>query len=137
MSSSQNPASSLESLLRNLSLAHDEPNHEEILKHANNAVRADKTNAQALHTKVVALLNLDRHEDALRLFEGPSGKFIEDSAIFGKAYALYKLGRLQEALEAVRRGESLGRNIRGYQHIAAQAVCNSRLMRLPSFADSG
>lgn len=124
---------SLEALLRSLSIADDEPDHSEILKHANHVLKSNKNNAKAIHTRVVALLNLDRHQDALNVFDTPAGKLIEEDAIFEKAYALYKLGRLEEALETTKKGEESGKNARAYQHIAAQAVGSFHLSILEPY----
>lgn len=127
MPASQFSSDSLESLLKNLSVTDDGPNHEEILKHANNVLKSSKGHPRALHTKVVALLNLDRHEDALKVFTSPDGQKIAETTILERAYCLYKVGKLQEAVELAQKG---GQDSRGLQHIAAQAV--SPLSSIPS-----
>lgn len=119
MPASQFSPDSLESLLKNLAITDDGPDHEEILKHANNVLKSSKGHPRALHTKVVALLNLDRHEDALRVFTSPDGQKIAEVAVLERAYCLYKVGKLQEAVELAQKG---GQNSRGLKHIAAQAV---------------
>jgi signal recognition particle subunit SRP72 len=125
MSAAQYSPDSLEALLRNLSIAEDEPDHEEILKHANNVLRTAKGNHRALHTKIVALLNLDRHEDALRLLNSNDGRQIADLSAIERAYCLYKVGKLEEAAELTARAKVNGRKGRGLKHIAAQVVGRS------------
>ncbi|KAF8533156.1 hypothetical protein BDD12DRAFT_919352 [Trichophaea hybrida] len=112
---------SLESLLKKLSLTDDGPDHEEILKHANNVLKSSKGNTHALHTKVVALLNLDRHEDALRVFTSNEGQKIADVAVLERAYCLYKVGKLQEAVELSQTAAASDQSARALKHIAAQA----------------
>jgi signal recognition particle subunit SRP72 len=112
----------LNSLLRGASI----DDHAEALDLAAAAVRAAKGRpahlVAAQHTRVVALLNLDRFDDALRaIAEG--GDALARTCAFEKAYALYKTGDL-EAAEAVLRdaGVATGRAQRGLKHIAAQVT---------------
>lgn len=118
----------LSSLLKSLNLSEEAPNHTEILKHANNVLKTNKSNPEALHTKVVALLHLDRFEDVIKtLEENP----LEDAG-FELAYALYKSGKWDKAEQVAReartkvgagpRGERVKR---GLGHVEAQAVCIS------------
>jgi signal recognition particle subunit SRP72 len=113
---------SLESLLRSLSLSEDTPDHHEILKHANNVLKSSKENPRALHTKVVALLNLDHHEDALKILNSVEGRQLEGIAAIEKAYCLYKVGKLQEAVELTNIPVTSRQSERALKHIAAQAV---------------
>jgi signal recognition particle subunit SRP72 len=120
--------SALNSFLRGSSI-HD---HEEALELANAATKAadagssDQTTAQ--HTKVVALLKLDRFNDALRaIAEG--GTRLESECAFEKAYALYKTGELGEA-EALLKKPSTS-NERALKHVAAQVA-----YRLERFEDA-
>lgn len=113
---------SLEALVRNLSISEEESNHAEILKHANHVLKSNKNNERAIHTRVVALLHLERYDDALKVFDTPAGKLIEQEAILEKAYAQYKLGRLEEAVETAKKGQESRKNARAYEHLAAQAV---------------
>jgi len=122
MSATQYTPDSLESLLKKLSLTDDDPDHEEILKHANNVLKSSKGNTHALHTKVVALLNLDRHEDALRVFTSNEGQKIADIAVLERAYCLYKVGKLHEAVELSQTAATNDLNGRALKHITAQAV---------------
>lgn len=113
---------SLESLLQNLTIASaDEPDHEQILEHCDKVLSAAGAHPRALHTKIVALLNLDRYDDAWRVFE--SNGHAVGNATLEKAYCLYKLGRLEEAQEIAKRAADVGdRNRRGLRHVEAQAV---------------
>jgi signal recognition particle subunit SRP72 len=116
------PAVALNSLLRGASI-HD---HAEALELASAAVRAAKGRGAALttaqHTRVVALLKLDRFDDALRaIAEG--GDALEQTCTFEKAYALYKTGDLEGAEATLRNaGASAGRHERGLKHVAAQVA---------------
>lgn len=114
---SQYTPASLESLLSSLKLSGG-VNHGEVLKHANNVLKSNKSHARALHTRAVALLNLDRFDDAFDVLSNPA---LAGKANLEKAYCLYKLGRLEEALSTA--GESGGgRDERGLKHVEAQAV---------------
>jgi len=111
----------LNSLLRGASVE----DHDEALDLATAALRTAKGRgadlATAHRTRVVALLNLDRFDDALRaIAEG--GDALAKTCVFEKAYALYKTGDL-EAAEAVLRDADAGgsgRAQRGLKHVAAQ-----------------
>lgn len=117
------PAAALTSLLRASSIQ----DHEEVLKAANAAIKASKSNIQAHHTRVVALLKLDRFDDALRaLAEG--GDKLEKECLVEKAYALYKTGNLPEASRAV---DSIPQPTRASRHLAGQIA-----YRAEKFADA-
>ncbi|KAF4636220.1 hypothetical protein G7Y89_g1871 [Cudoniella acicularis] len=107
-----NPAAVLSSLLKNTSI----DDHEEILKAANAVLRSSKNYPEALHTRVVALLKLDRFDDALRALDDGGDKLAEQ-CILEKAYALYKTGQLEEAEKLAQRGGK-----RGLLHVAAQVA---------------
>lgn len=110
----QDPTTALAALLRETSI--EDP--EEILKAANAALRNDKNDELAQHTRIVALLKLDRFDDASRaISEG--GIKLESTCALEKAYALYKLGKLDEALTIL---ASTGLHTRGLSHIAAQVA---------------
>jgi signal recognition particle subunit SRP72 len=114
---------SLESLLKNLTLTDDEADHEEILRHCDGLLSTSKAHPRALHTKIVALLSLDRYDDAIKVIESADGQAVAETATLERAYCLYKLGRLQEAEEAARKAADGGdRNKRGLRHVEAQAV---------------
>lgn len=114
----------LSALLKSLNLSHETPNHAEILKHANNVLKTNKSHPEALHTKAVALLNLDRFEDVVKTLEE---NYIEE-AKFELAYALYKSGKWERAEQVARearekaQGPGADRVRRGLGHVEAQAV---------------
>jgi tetratricopeptide (TPR) repeat protein len=111
---------SLSSLLAQASL----DDHDEILKAANGAIKKNRSDQDAQHAKVVALLQLDRYEDALKVFE--EVKTLQEKAQFEYAYSLYKTGN---AIKAAEVAEAAGSNAgRGMKHMLAQAVrSNARL----------
>ena len=97
--------------------------HEEILKACNASLKQSKKESNVLHTKAVALLKLDRYEDALRAFED-GGEALKNEASLERSYALYKNGQLSEANQ-VAKGIL---DDRGARHVEAQAVCVHRLI---------
>ncbi|KAM7201520.1 hypothetical protein V8F33_003344 [Rhypophila sp. PSN 637] len=108
----------LNSLLRNTSIDDDA----EALQLAIAAIKSAKPGSADLitaqHAQVVALLKLDRFEDALgALAEG--GKPLEEICVMEKAYALYKTGDLEGA-DAVLRESNVSSENRGLKHVAAQ-----------------
>ncbi|KAI1336171.1 hypothetical protein F5Y15DRAFT_395495 [Xylariaceae sp. FL0016] len=108
------PAATLTSLLRASSIE----DHDQVLKAANAAIKASKTDLRAQNTRVVALLKLDRFDDALRaLAEG--GDPLEKECLLEKAYALYKTGELEDAQKIVRSAAN-GSPSRALRHLAAQ-----------------
>ena len=109
-----NPTATLSSLLRSGSIE----DHEEVLKAVNAVLKTSKGNHDVLHTRVVALLKLDRFGDALRTLDDGGDK-LEERCILEKAYALYKTGQLEEAQTVIQRTNS---GSRGLQHVAAQVL---------------
>ena len=107
-----NSSANLTSLLRGASI----DDHDEVLKAANAVLKSSKSNPEALHTRVVALLKLDRFDDALRALDDGGDKLAERCTL-EKAYALYKTGQLAEAQELAQ-----GHDGRGLKHIAAQVA---------------
>lgn len=102
--------------------------HEEVVKSCNAALKKSKNDIHAQHVKAVALLKLDRFEDCLRVIE-EGGDALKKRASLEYAYALYKTGKLSEALDVAAR-LCTGR---GAKHLEAQAVCpfdNHRLHRV-------
>ena len=94
--------------------------HDEVLKACNAALKQSKADSDAQYAKVIALLKSDRYDDALRFLE-EGGDKLKKKAQLEHAYALYKLGRLEEASE-------LAKDIkdnRGAKHVEAQAVRTS------------
>ncbi|KAI9723412.1 MAG: hypothetical protein M1812_001296 [Candelaria pacifica] len=110
----------LSSLLRQTTLN----DHEEVLRASNTLLKKSKHELEPQHTKVVALLKLDRFEDALRVFE-EGGSKLQERAPLERAYALYKVGRLEDAA----RNASESDGSRGMKHVEAQAT-----YRLENFA---
>ncbi|KAL9112617.1 MAG: hypothetical protein Q9227_003188 [Pyrenula ochraceoflavens] len=94
---------SLQSLLSRTTL----DDHEEVLKAANGALKTSKNDSEAQHARVVALLKLDRYDDAVRVFE-EAGDALKQKAGLEYAYGLYKTGRLKEAREAASHVEGQG-----------------------------
>lgn len=110
----QDPAAALSALLRSSSIE----DHEEILKAANAAIKANKSDAGHQYTRIIALLKLDRFDDALRaIAEG--GIVVEAKCALAKAYALYKTGNLEDAASVLK---AVGLSDRSFQHVAAQVA---------------
>jgi len=76
-----------------------------VLKAANAVLKSSKINPEALHTRVVALLKLDRFNDALRALDDGGDKLAE-TCVLEKAYALYKTGQLAKAEELAQGGNT-------------------------------
>jgi signal recognition particle subunit SRP72 len=112
---------SLSALLQRATIDDDE----EVLQTCNAVLAKSKGDLEAQHVKVVALLNLDRFEDALRVLE-ECGDALKSRASLEWAYTLYKVGRLNEAVDIAAKTPAG----RGAKHVQAQAVglpCYSRL----------
>ena len=106
------PPDALSALMRATTM----DDHDEVLKAATAAIKADGGNFDAQHTRVVALLKLDRFDDAVRaIIDG--GVKLEAKCPLEKAYALYKLGKLDEAMAVLK---SSGLQSRRFSHVAAQ-----------------
>ncbi|KAK7181806.1 hypothetical protein DPSP01_012514 [Paraphaeosphaeria sporulosa] len=95
--------------------------HEETLQAANAAIKKSKTDTQAHHVRAIALLHLDRFEDALKVFE--EVKELQGKARFEYAYTLYKTGNAARAVEVA--GASNDDTGRGMKHVLAQAAYRS------------
>ena len=99
--------------------------HDELLRACNTALKQSKGDLEASHIKLVALLKLDRFDDALRVLE-EGGDVLRQKAQLEWAYASYKHGDLEEA-----KNIAGGLNdSRGARHVEAQAV---RLVDLESY----
>ncbi len=93
----------------------DIDDHEEVLKAANTALKQNKSDLEAQHVRVIALLKLDRYEDAAKAVEaGATG--LKDKARLEYAYALYKSGKPTKAAEVAHEGSE-----RGDKHVEAQS----------------
>ena len=106
-------AASLSALLKGSTIV----DHKEVLEQCNQALKVSKSDPGLLHTKVVALLKLDRFAEAIQLFKDFPDQ-LDKRAAFERAYALYKLGHLKEAQVIA----SQSSTHRGLQHVQAQAV---------------
>lgn len=109
-------AQSLSSLLQRATI----DDHEEVLQSCNEALAKSKSDLHAQHIKIIALLKLDRYEDALRVLE-TGGDALKKRAGFEHAYALYKCSKLGEALQALTQAAAS----RGASHLEAQVVRQS------------
>ncbi|ETN43160.1 uncharacterized protein HMPREF1541_02318 [Cyphellophora europaea CBS 101466] len=89
--------------------------HDEILKASAAALKKSKTDIQAQHSRTIALLKLDRYDEALEFIE-ESGQPLKDRATLEYAYALYKTGNFDLAAETAVKTSG-----RGAQHLEAQA----------------
>ncbi|KAL1900289.1 Signal recognition particle subunit SRP72 [Sporothrix stenoceras] len=124
----------LNSLLRGTSI----DDHEEALKLANAAIANSKpgqTNPEQLtaqHAKVVALLKLDRFDDALRTVAA-AGDALAARTVLERAYALYKTGDLDAAAELA---SSKAAN-RALKHVAAQVAYRAEQFDLAAGLYSG
>jgi signal recognition particle subunit SRP72 len=114
---------SLSSLLAQASL----DDHDEILRAANAAIKKSKADTDAQHAKAIALLHLDRYEDALKVFEDV--KELQQKAQFEYAYSLYKTGNAAKAVQVAEAKGSSSSN-RGMRHMLAQAVRGSSRRQL-------
>ena len=104
---------SLNSLLQRSTI----DDHEEILQACNTALKKRKTDVEAQHAKAIALLKLDRYNDAARFF-AEAGSELQARAPLEYAYTLYKTAKLSEAVEIA----SNLSGSHGARHVEAQAV---------------
>ncbi|KAF7547826.1 hypothetical protein G7Z17_g7464 [Cylindrodendrum hubeiense] len=110
----QDPAAALSALLRASSIQ----DHDEILKAANAAIKVNKTDVASQHTRIVALLKLDRFDDALRaIAEG--GTKLNALCVLEQAYALYKTNKLDDATSVL---QAAGLEKKSFSHVAAQVA---------------
>ncbi|EPS38313.1 hypothetical protein H072_7967 [Dactylellina haptotyla CBS 200.50] len=112
--SASTPAS-LAVLLQNLSLEENQ-DHEEVLKHANNILK-NSSDPQTIKTRVVALIKLERYDEAIKSIEQAGGSGLE----FEHAYSLYKQGNLEGALAISPDVISTERKQRALKQLQAQA----------------
>ncbi|KAF5528857.1 signal recognition particle subunit SRP72, partial [Fusarium napiforme] len=111
----QDPAAALSALLRQSSVE----DHDEALKIANAALKANKNDVDSQHTRIIALLKLDRFDDALRAIADGSPA-LHARISLEHAYALYKTGKLNEATSVL---QAFGlEKKRSLQHVAAQVA---------------
>ena len=108
------PAKSLTTLLQRTTIT----DHEEVLRACTASLKASRNDVETQCIKFVALLKLDRYDDALRVLE-ECGDGLKKRVGVERAYALYKVGELEEA-RAIAKSIT---NDRGARHVEAQAVC--------------
>ena len=106
--------------------------HDEVLKACNAALKLSKGDLYSQYVKVIALLKSDRYDDALRVLE-EGGDKLKKKAQLEHAYALYKLGQLEEASELAKATN----DNRGAKHVEAQAVRTSILRLWLAMANRG
>lgn len=92
--------------------------HDEVLKAADATLSKSKNDIEAQHVRVVALLKLDRFDDAVRAVE-TGGDQLKERARLEWAYALYKAGKPDQAAKAAHEGADVSG--RGMRHVEAQA----------------
>ncbi|KAK8254089.1 hypothetical protein IWZ00DRAFT_218870 [Phyllosticta capitalensis] len=109
-------SSDLSALLARLDLNDGTVDHDKILQAVNAQLAKSKNNVDLQHIRAVALLKLDRFDDALRQFE-QGGDKLKQKAPLEYAYALYKTGKLDEASKV-----ASGSSGRGINHVLAQAT---------------
>jgi signal recognition particle subunit SRP72 len=106
-------SASLSALLQKTTL----DDHAEVLKLCNAALKKSKGDTEAQQVKAVALLKLDRYDEALHHFK-ESGAELKEKAPMEYAYTLYKTGNLDDAAKIA---SSVGES-RGAKHVEAQAT---------------
>lgn len=104
-------ASSLSALLKKSTL----DDHEQLLAASNKALKTSSSDSEAQHVKVVALLKLDRYDEAVQFVQS-AGESFQKEVELEYAYALYKTGQLEEAATLASKIQK-----RGAQHVEAQA----------------
>ncbi|KAL2361927.1 hypothetical protein RJZ56_005179 [Blastomyces dermatitidis] len=98
--------------------------HEEVIKACNAVLKTSKNDLNALHVKTVALVKLDRFEDAIRVIED-GGDALKKKVPLEWSYALYKVGQLEDAIKLA---ASAGTG-RGGKHVEAQATYRAENFR--------
>lgn len=89
--------------------------HDEILRASNAALKKSNSDTQAQDVHVVALIKLDRFEEAHKFIE-QTGTALKQRLPLEYAYVLYKIGHLQAAADVVAKSSG-----RGALHLEAQA----------------
>ncbi|CAD0089712.1 unnamed protein product [Aureobasidium vineae] len=107
-------AATLASLLGQASIT----DHDQVLSACEATLSKTKNDLQALQVKIVALLNLDRFQDAIAAVEA-GGEDIKQRARLEYAYALYKNGQPGKAAEVA--SQDGNESDRGLRHVEAQA----------------
>jgi signal recognition particle subunit SRP72 len=89
--------------------------HDEMLKAASAALTKSKSDQHAQFVKLIALLKLERYDEALKHLD-EFGSPLKDRASVEHAYALYKNGQWQKAADVASQASD-----RGARHLEAQA----------------
>lgn len=113
-------AQSLSSLLQRATI----DDNEEVLQACSDSLSKNQSDIHAHHIRLIALLKLDRYEDALRILEA-GGDDLKKRASFEYAYSLYKIGKLDESLDVLSRSEKT----RGVDHLEAQVSYRAEQFR--------
>ena len=90
--------------------------HAQVLSTCNAELKKNKGDLDVQHAKVVALIKLDRYDEALHYFD-IAGERLRNRARVELAYALYKVGKLDEATQTAGELET-----RAGKHVKAQAL---------------
>ncbi|GAB4817516.1 hypothetical protein N2152v2_004562, partial [Parachlorella kessleri] len=77
--------------------------HKKALKTADDILKAAPGDQDALRVRALLLIEVESFEEALRAASSPA---LQEPMVFEKAYCLYRLGRLQEALSALQQDSS-------------------------------
>ncbi|KAF2481693.1 hypothetical protein BDY17DRAFT_252876 [Neohortaea acidophila] len=93
----------------------DIEDHQQVLQASDAALKENKADLNTQHIKAIALLKLDRYEDAVKVLEAGAGN-LKDEARLEYAYALYKSGNAAKAAEVAQQGAD-----RGCKHVEAQS----------------
>ena len=91
--------------------------HEEVLKNCNAILKKSKLDLSTKHIKAIALLKLDRYDEALEVFVS-GGKPLQDTSPLDYSYSLYKAGKSDEAARVAAQIQ----DEQGARHVEAQAV---------------
>lgn len=111
-------------------LASPEVDEKAVIAQANKILKTDKTNEKALHAKAVALLKLDRFTEAVDTLKPHP----HPSTAFELAYALWKVGRYDDAEAAIGSATPKdARTKRALSHVLAQTVGFDFCLSTPSF----
>ncbi|KAF1812632.1 hypothetical protein P152DRAFT_435944 [Eremomyces bilateralis CBS 781.70] len=112
---------SLAALLGAISLE----DHEQTVKLAENLLKKSSSDAKVQRARIVALLNLDRYEEAIQAIEKASRSFQQDCSL-EYSYALYRCGRLQDAINiAGDKGSEGSKHLLAQTHYRLEAFENS------------
>ncbi|VEU22290.1 DEKNAAC103413 [Brettanomyces naardenensis] len=95
--------------------------HRQVYHIGRDVLKRDPTNVQALKQCLVALINMDNYEAAVKLIDSHKDLLGSDDAsdkllLLEKAYIYYKIGNDGKLEELI----PLGKTVRGFQHVLAQ-----------------